>query len=898
MPTPILSTKLFIPSSGHNLIHRERLFKILNKGLAGKLTLISAPAGFGKTTVVSQWITNCGRPAGWISLEKEDENSVRFLSYVIAALQKVKDNTGEGIQAMLQSPQPPSTESILTILLNEINTFPENFILVLDDYHLIDSHSVDKVISFLLEHLPPQMHMVLVSREDPNLPFSRMRARGQLTELRASDLRFTPEEIRGLLIEKMSLNLSAGEIDALENRTEGWITGLQLAAISLQSLSDTSSFISSFTGSHHFILDYLLEEVLEHQSEEINNFLLSTSIADRLCGSLCDALVPHSSASGQETLKYLQQVNLFLISLDHERIWFRYHHLFGDLLKQRLSSSKTKSEVQQLHLRASIWYEKNHYFAEAVDHALMADDSDRTADLVELAWPDMEGTFQSAKWLEWIAELPEPLIKQRPVLCAAYAMALMDVGKSENVDKWLNISGKWLDNDTEKGKMIIRDDKQFQSLPATIASTRSYLAQITGDLENSIKYARLCVKLADKENYQLIAGASSLIGISCWAVGDLEKALLYFHESIEGMKKAGNILFAIAMTNASADIAYEKGCLKEASDIYNKALKMADDLKGKNLWVTANSHLGLTKLFLEWGDAEAAEESLQKSRELCKYASLENTPYLTALTEAALMEYLGDLEKADKLLNKAKELYMINPAPDVRPIDVFQTCLWIRRGKLKEAASRLEIKDYSNEEKIPFLRCFDYIAHIRLLMAEYQKKPDNDCFHKIIRFIEKIKNATENGGWQTLRMETLILESVAYELYNNREKAFSSLRSLIPLTESEGFIRIFTIEGQIMKKLLTAYAAQQKKSDYIIRLLSALDNEKKTPANQPLLEPLSPRELEILRFISEGLSNREIGERLFLALTTIKGYNQRLFAKLNVQRRTEAVARARKLGIL
>src|SRR5205823_5225857 len=346
-----------------NVVIRPRLIERLNEGLQRKLTLIAAPAGFGKTTLVSVWVAGCNRQVAWLSLDKGESDPTLFLTYLVAALRTIASNIGEGVLGALQSPQPPPTESILTALLNEITAIPDKFVRVLDDYHVIEAKPVDHALTFLLEHLPPQMHLVIATREDPQLPLARLRARGQLTELRATDLRFTPSEAAEFLNQGMGLNLSAEDITALETRTEGWIAGLQLAALSMQGQQDSTSFITSFTGSHHFVLDYLLEEVLGQQSESLQTFLLRTSILDRLCGSLCDAVLLNPSVSGQETLEYLEHANLFLVPLDNERRWYRYHHLFADLLRQRLQQRSASSpgdevgDVTKLHSRASVWYE-------------------------------------------------------------------------------------------------------------------------------------------------------------------------------------------------------------------------------------------------------------------------------------------------------------------------------------------------------------------------------------------------------------------------------------------------------------------------------------------------------------------------------------------------------------
>src|SRR5205823_12120029 len=372
-----------------NVVIRPRLIERLNEGLQRKLTLIAAPAGFGKTTLVSAWVASCDRQVAWLSLDKGDSDPTLFLTYFVAALQTIAPTIGEGVLGMLHSPQPPPTEAILTALLNEITAIPDKFVLVLDDYHVIEAKAIDQALTYLIEHLPPQMHLVIVTREDPQLPLARLRARGQLTELRATDLRFTPPEAAEFLNQGMGLNLSAEDITALEARTEGWIVGLQLAAISMQGHQDATSFITSSTGSHHFVLDYLVEEVLQQQSESVQTFLLRTSILDRLCGPLCDAVLLTPSGSGQETLEYIEHANLFLVPLDNERRWYRYHHLFADLLRQRLqqrSASSTGDEVGDvtaLHRRASVWYEDNGLEIEAFHHAAAANDVARAERLIE-----------------------------------------------------------------------------------------------------------------------------------------------------------------------------------------------------------------------------------------------------------------------------------------------------------------------------------------------------------------------------------------------------------------------------------------------------------------------------------------------------------------------------------
>ncbi len=453
MPAPILATKLYLPAPRAKSVSRPRLIERLNEGLSSgrKLTLISAPAGFGKTTLVGEWIATWRAsrehlPAtdqspetsplqfSGLSLDEADGDLTRFLAYLVAALQVVQPTLGEALQAALQSPQPPPAETLLTGLVNEIAALPQPFVLVLDDYHLIDSKAVDGALAFLLDHQPRQMHLVIASREDPPLPLARLRARGQLTELRAADLRFTPAEAAEFLNQVMGLNLSEGDIAALEARTEGWIAGLQLASLALQGTlprqgnADAAGFIQAFTGSHHFVLDYLLEEVLQRQPEHIQAFLLRTSILKRLCAPLCDAVLGSTPPSAQETLESLERANLFIVPLDQERRWYRYHHLFGDLLRQRLGQPQ---ELSNDHLRASAWYEANDDLAEAFHHALAASDFERAARLAEATWQGMERSFQTAAWQGWVKKLPEAVVCSRPRLCVQLGWAFSDAGELE-----------------------------------------------------------------------------------------------------------------------------------------------------------------------------------------------------------------------------------------------------------------------------------------------------------------------------------------------------------------------------------------------------------------------------------------------------------------------------------
>src|SRR6266702_4641735 len=580
MPTPILATKLYLPRLRPNVVSRPRLIERLNEGLHRKLTLIAAPAGFGKTTLVSEWVAFIERATARRSLDEGDNDPARFLAYLVAALQTIAATLGEGVLGVLQSPQPPPPEAILTALLNEITTLPDHFVLVLDDYHVIDAKPVDIVLTYLVEHLPPQMHLVIATREDPDLPLARLRARGHLTEVRAADLRFTASEAAEFLNQVMGLTLSAEDIAALEDRTEGWIAGLQLAALSLQGHLDVHGFIRAFAGDHRYIVDYLVAEVLQRQPESVRSFLLQTAILDRLHGPLCDAVTVQEQSNAR--LEALERGNFFVVPLDDKRHWYRYHHLFADVLSAHLRAEQP-DQVAPLHRRASAWYEQHGSAADAIRHALAAEDFERAADLVERAVPEMRRIRQEATVLGWLKVLPDELVHCRPVLSVGYAWALLAGGELEAAHARLRDAERWLDTtaDTSElalvpsAEMVVVDEEEFRRLPASIAVYRAALAQVQGDVADTVKYARQALDLVPEDDHLPRGAAEALLGLASWASGDLETANRTYADGMARVQRAGNISDAISGTIFLADIRIAQGRLHEAMRTYEHTLQEA-----------------------------------------------------------------------------------------------------------------------------------------------------------------------------------------------------------------------------------------------------------------------------------------------------------------------------------
>ncbi|MEL6903061.1 MAG: LuxR C-terminal-related transcriptional regulator [Cyanobacteria bacterium J06606_4] len=926
MYRPILATKLYIPPLRPNTVLRSRLIERLNAGLHRKLTLISASAGFGKTTLLSEWVSVCKQPVAWLSLDEEHNDSTRFLVYFVSALQtltlsKVKgvSQLGEGVLNALKSPQPPPLNSILTTLINEITAIPKKFILVLDDYHLIESEPVDQALKFLLQHLPPaSMHLVIATREDPPLPFARLRARGQLTELRAPDLRFTQIETTEFLNQAMNLDLSAEEIVALENRTEGWIAGLQLAAISLQGHQDTASFIQSFSGSHYFVLDYLVEEILEQQPESIQNFLLSTSILERLCGSLCDAVLSPSSTPSQEILEYLEHANLLLVSLDDKREWYRYHHLFADALQVRLNKGQPNN-IAELHLRACTWYEQNNFRPNAIYHALAAEHFERAADLIELEWSANVGSYyQNTTWTEWVQSLPDELVRTRITLSIGMAWELLFSGQLQAAEDRLKDADRLLalavnTSDSMEAASSSQDEKKIRSQQGLLDIAWAFHAQALNDNAGTIKHAKQTLNSLSATNHYIAGLSSSLLGLAYWTNGDLETAVKYMSDAITRLRTTGHILFAISGAYTLASMKIAQGRLFDAINIYKEALRFATAQGEPVLAGVADLHLGLSKLYHEQGKEEEANKHLQRCENLGKQAALPEWPYGLYLVRSQLKVEQGELDDALKLLEEAEQLYHRSPVPNVCPVTALKTRIWIQQGRLTEALGWVREQGLSINDELSYSREFEYITLARVLIAQYRHIPTDKTFQKAIALLAQLYSAAEAGGRSGSMIEILILQAIINEAQGNISSALPFLERALTLAEAEGYLRIFVNEGQPMARLLYETLACESRSrettpdsNYVQRVLAAFslnDLEQKRPLKTQsqtagLLEPLSKREIEVLDLIAEGQTNQEIATTLFLSVNTVKVHTRNIYGKLDAHHRAGAVAKARALGIL
>ena len=905
---PLLETKLYVPRSRRGLVPRPRLSERLDRGIASKLMLVSAPAGFGKTTLLTEWLAaGPAAPAderlvAWLSLDRGDNDPASFWTYVIAALRTVASEVGESALALLQGPRSPPIETVLTALLNDLGATAGDIVLVLDDYHIIDARDVQDGMAFLLDHLPPQLHVVIAGRADPALPLARLRGRGELVEIRAAELRFTPDEAAAYLNEMMGLQLTARDVAALEGRTEGWIAALQLAALSMQGRDDVAGFIAGFAGDDRYVVDYLGEEVLQRQSERVQAFLLQTSILGRLSGPLCDAVTGQSGSKAM--LEALDRGNLFLVPLDDRRRWYRYHQLFADVLHARLLDEQP-GQVPDLHRRASAWYEQNGEPSEAIGHALAAGDFGRAADLIELAIPAMRMTRQEATLRGWLKTLPDEVVRVRPVLSVGLAGALLAVGEFEGVEGRLRDAERCLDATTvigagspaQSAEMAVNDE-EFRRVPAAIELYRSALAMARGDVHGTVSHARRAIDLSPEEDHLVRASAAGMSGLAFWTSGDLEAGHSGYAECVAGLRRAGHIADIFGCAIALADIRSTQGRLGEAMRTYEQALQRASEQGGSVLRGTADMYVGMSEIYRERDDLPAATRQLLRSQELGEHIGLPQNRYRWRVAMARIREAEGDLGGALDLLNEAERLYVGDFFPNVRPVPALKAQVWIARGRLGEALGWVREQGLSVDDDLSYLREFEHITLARLLLARYQDERAEASIHEAIRLLERLLRAAEEGGRTGRVIEILVLRALARETLEDIPAALACLERAVTLAEPEGYVRVFIDEGPPMASLLRAAAKQGIARNYVRRLLAAVsETEHDSPIKQVLIDPLSERELEVLRLLGTDLDGPEIARELVVSLNTVRTHTKNIYTKLAVTNRRAAVRRAAELGL-
>lgn len=919
MTVSILSTKLYIPRPRTRLVVRPRLTERLNRGLQGKLTLVSAPAGFGKSTLIGAWVLNGERPAAWLSLDERDRELVHFLTYLVAALQTVVPRLGPAMEAALQAPQLPSLSSLLTPLLNQIAAAPEPFLLVLDDYHVLDNPAIDGVLTFLLENLPPQMHLVITTREDPALPLSRLRARGDLTEIRIAELRFTTAEAGEFLNEGMGLDLMPTDVALLESRTEGWVAGLQMAAISLRGRDDPADFLQSFSGSHRFILDYLVDEVLQQQSDRVREFLFQTSILGRLNAALCDAVTGQSDA--RAILSKLERGNMLIIPLDDERQWYRYHPLFADVLRAYVEQEHL-AEIPRWQRRACDWYEQHGFRAEAIHFALAANDTARAADLVELSWPVILNGFQPTTWLRWVEALPNELVRARPVLSAGYAWALLDIGAVEaaetrlrDVEAWL-LAAEGASEDAAAGAigMTVANETQFAALAAVTAGARAYLALTLNDLPAAIQHAQHALDLLAENDHYWRGTTGLLLGLAHWAGGSLDDAVEAIRASIASQRRAKNHYFQIFGMVILANIRVAQGRLQEAHRQYQQALQRVSVAKNRpsspaKAQDTASTfgslalYVGLSELHYQWGDLDAALTYVETGQAALEQAVLPDSVYRLWVVRARIAAARGHLDEALNHLFEAERRYQRAAVPDFRPLDALITRVQLRQGRVDNAAEWMSRQGLVADDALSYQREFEHMTLARVLLARHRTEPDAVSLPAITDLLTRLLTAAEAGGRNGSCIEILILQALVHQAQGASDTALALLGRALTLAAPEDSLQVFVDEGDALSTLLAASLSRGGRPAFVKRILDRMPPQQDAEAtaidpNQRLLEPLSTRELEVLRLLVKGLSNQAIADALVIALSTVKKHINNIYGKLGVSSRTQASHRARELDLL
>ncbi|WP_426562014.1 LuxR C-terminal-related transcriptional regulator [Angustibacter sp. McL0619] len=906
MVGPLLDSKTNVPGRRPGTLARPRLGRRLGTSATSAITLVSAPAGFGKTTLLMQWLADLPAPApglAWVSLDQGDDEPTLFWMYVITALRARVEGLGAGALALLQS-RPPRTEAALTVLLNELQAHDGELVLVLDDYHVIDSQEIHDGMAFLLDHLPAQVHLVIATRADPPLPLARHRVRGHLVEIRSADLRFTEQEAAEYLSGPMGLALNGSDVAMLAERTEGWIAALQLAGLSMQDRGDASAFIAGFAGDDRYVVDYLAEEVLARQPVDLREFLLTTSILDRLCGSLCEAVTGQSG--GRARLESLERANLFVVPLDDRRQWYRYHHLFADVLRAHLLEDDA-SRLAELHLRASRWFEAAGQTSPAINHALSAGDVGRAADLMELAMPAMQQGRREAELARWVRVLPDEVVQVRPVLGVAFVGVLAQVSQFDSVAERLSgiersvrsDDGTWFAQPPPG--LVVVDQEAYRSVPAAVELYRAALALAHGDLTGTVTRAREALSLAPPHGDLVRASAGALAGLASWANGDLAAAHAAYTESVAGLRNVGFLADVLGCTITLGDICCTQGRLPDAVRTYQQALDLAarESGGGEPLRGTADMHVGLAGVLLEQDDVAAAAEHLAVSDRLGEHNGLPQNPYRRRVVEARLREVEGDLDAALALLDEANRVYDGDYSPNVRPVPAMRARLLLRRGELGQAAAWAGERQLSADDELSYLREYEHVTLVRLLIARHRGERDDAALDDALRLLRRLLAAAEAGGRGGTVIELLVLLALAEHGRGETSAALAALDRGVDLAQPPGYVRVFADEGAPMAALLRKLTKQASARGHLRRLQASTAGTEPSPFGPTtLVDPLSERELDVLRLLGTDLGGPDIARALSVSLNTMRTHTKSIYTKLGVTSRRDAVRQAQALDLL
>jgi LuxR family maltose regulon positive regulatory protein len=897
----LLLTKLFVPQVRARRVARPALVTQLNRGLTGKLTLVSAPAGFGKTTLVADWLQQGNRPFTWLSLDEGDNEPARFLVYLAAALRRIRDGWSQIVETALRSPQPPSPRPVIAALINEIASSQLELILALDDYHAISHSAIHEAVTLLVDHMPPTVHLVLVTRADPPLPLARLRARGQLNEIRANDLRFTVDEAGTFLNQIMDLHLAPEQIATLKARTEGWIAGLQLAALSLQGLGsaqDVADLVDAFAGSHRYVVDYMMEEVFGRQDAEVQGFLLQTSILDRLSGPLCDAILDQESATkgkedtlslippssgGQAILEYLEGHNLFTLPLDCERRWYRYHHLFADLLRDRLRETQSQ-RIPELHRRAAVWYEHHGLMEEAVHHALKAQDYALAVRLIRQVAFSLWRFSENYTLLSWMRAMPETLVRSYAGLSVHYAAALIVSGQLEAAEPWLqSAEARLLEQPTSS---IVRASLGH------VYRLRAYAARFLGTPADVLVFSRRALEYTPADRADMRGVTLLHIGHAHLLNGSTSMADQALREACEICRAVGHPAAYLSAAHYLAQLRTYQGLLRETEGIYRAAIEFVAEQD--KLVCAGIEQVGLGDLLREWNDLEAAAERIDQGLELAQIGG--DFVFLrdAYLARARLELALGDLEEALTFAHRAEQLIRHHRCPwETALVELWKARLYLAQGDLAGAAAWARTCTLSPDDELRFVDELGHVTLAQVLLAQGRLDPAG-------RLLERLGQAAESAGRWGRVIQVLIVQALVRQAAGDEAGALACLERSLALAEPEGYVRTFLDAGPGIAPLLRRALDHGMAPDYVAGLLGALAGPipPRPPVDQPLIDPLTPRELEVLHLIYVGLRNQEIADQLIISLATVKRHISNIYGKLGVSHRTQAIACARELGLL
>lgn len=877
MAGTLLESKLHRPRARTGDVPRARLIERLERAGDARLVLVSAPAGFGKTTLVTQWLADGTRPVAWLSLDGRDDEPAGFWRYVLAALRGAHADVCAGALALLDQPSP-AVDAALEALVNELHGLPEHTVLVLDDYHLVESREIHEQMAFLVDHLPPGLQLVLGCRADPLLPLARLRARGELAEVRAADLRFTAAEATTYLTGTMGLPLTERDVVTLEDRTEGWIAALQLAALSMRDRADTARFIADFAGDDRYVVDFLVEEVLARQAREIRSFLLRTSILRTLGGGLCDAVVGREGSA--ETLRHLDRANLFLVALDDRRQQYRYHHLFGDVLHARLLEEEP-DVVPDLHRRAAAWHERSGDRREAIRHALAAADTDAAARLLELELSALQRDRQEATLRTWIDALPDDVIRARPVLTVAHVGSRMLHGELVGVEERLHDAERWLaayadhadraDGSLPPG-MLVSSEERLQALPAAIAVYRAAQARLRGDVPGTITHARQALDVMAPGDSLERGAATALLGLAHWTDGDLATALACYADAMGVFERTGYVSDVAGLAIATTDMLLTQGRLRDARDVVGHVLALVDPAGGPVLRGAGDMHVVAAQLLREQGDLDGALAHLGRSRELGDRLALAQNPYRWRVAMAQLRVAEGDTASALTLLDEAERLFDADFSPDVRPVAATRARVMLTAGDLDGALAWARRRGLSADDEPSYLREHEHLTFARVLLAQHRVEPEAHHLADALGLVGRVLESARAGGRTGTVVEALVLVAAVYRAAGDRAAARAALDEALRLGGPEGYVRVFADDTPAMSTTPSAPA--------------------------PLPERLSDRELEVLRLLAGDLDGPGIARHLVVSVHTVRTHTKSIYAKLGVNSRRAAVRRATELSLL